>query len=73
MKHTEMLPIEGMSCGHCVAAVKDVLGEIPGVEVLDVEIGSAQVRYDADAVSRAQLVKAIEAEGYTVRDALPAN
>lgn len=73
MTQAETLPIEGMSCGHCIAAVKDVLGEIPGVEVLNVEIGSAQVRYAADVVSRAQLVQAVEAEGYTVRDALPAN
>ena len=60
------LAIEGMTCGHCVMAVKKALGELGGVEVESVEIGAAKVGYDAARVSREQLVEAVEEEGYTV-------
>ena len=66
-KQTETLNIEGMSCNHCVRAVEQALGGLPGVEVEDVEIGTARVRYDAEAVDRSQLVQAVEDEGFTVR------
>ena len=45
------LEIQGMSCGHCVAAVKEALGELPGVNVDRVDIGTAQVTYQPDQVS----------------------
>jgi copper chaperone len=39
------LQIEGMGCGHCVAAVRTALEAIPDVEVERVELGSAAVRF----------------------------
>ena len=33
--------IEGMSCQHCVAAVKAVLDKLPGVREARVEVGRA--------------------------------
>ncbi len=38
------LEIEGMSCDHCVAAVTEALGELPGVSVDKVRIGEAHVQ-----------------------------
>lgn len=58
------LQITGMTCGHCVKAVKEALSEVPGVErVVDVnlESGSAQVEGSADT---SKLIEAIEEEGY---------
>ena len=63
---TETLQIEGMSCGHCVKAVRESLEETDGVEVLDVEIGHARVRYDADRVTPQDLEEAIEEAGFEV-------
>ncbi|HMB91201.1 MAG TPA: cation transporter [Rhodothermales bacterium] len=63
---SESFNIEGMSCGHCVKAVRQALESIDGVDVENVEIGRAQVSYDPSAVDRAHLVEAIEEEGYTV-------
>jgi copper chaperone len=62
------LTIEGMSCGHCVAAVRDALTKVPGVTWADVtldasKLGHARVEGGAD---RAALVAAIEAEDYRV-------
>jgi copper ion binding protein len=59
------LDIEGMSCDHCVAAVAEALGELPGVTVDNVRIGEAQVSYHPAQVSPDQIVLAVEDAGYT--------
>ena len=64
---TETLTIEGMSCNHCVRAVREALGGLSGVEVENVEIGAARVRYGAEEVDRNRLIEAVEEEGFTVR------
>lgn len=61
------IAIEGMSCGHCVAAVKGALGRLDGVQVKDVAIGSATVAYDASAVTPERIVQAVADEGYAAR------
>lgn len=58
------ITIEGMSCGHCVAAVKGALGKLDGVQVKDVAIGSATVAYDASAVTPERIAQAVADEGY---------
>jgi copper chaperone CopZ len=58
------IAIQGMSCGHCVAAVKGALARLDGVQVQDVKIGSAQVAYDPAAVTPEQISAAIADEGY---------
>jgi len=65
MKTTE-LKIEGMSCGHCVMAVKKELSKLNGVEVDDVQIGSARVRRDENKVWVQELNRAVERAGYRV-------
>lgn len=65
--NTLELEIEGMSCGHCVAAVKEALGDLPGVSVDDVRIGAAQLRYHPEKVSPEQIVLAVEDAGYAAQ------
>ena len=58
------LKVEGITCNHCVMAVKKALAKVDGVEeVVEVSLerGEARVRGQADP---AQLVVAIEEEGY---------
>jgi copper chaperone len=62
----ETLKISGMSCHHCVRAVEEALSGVDGVEVIHVEIGSAEVAYDPGKVARERLVEAVAEEGYTV-------
>jgi len=64
---TERIAIDGMTCGSCVKHVRNALMNIPDLEVCDVELGSAEVRYDPHNVQRTRIVDAIEEEGYTVR------
>jgi copper chaperone len=61
------LKIEGMSCGHCVRAVREALDTLDGVEVETVEVGSASVRYDPAHADAARIARAVEEAGYPVR------
>jgi copper chaperone len=58
------LTIEGMSCGHCVMAVKKELNKLAGVLVESVEVGKARVQIDETLVSREKIAKAIDEAGY---------
>jgi copper chaperone len=58
------LTIEGMSCTHCVAAVKGALSGLPGVEIEDVSIGAATLSYDPSRTSVDAIVDAVNDEGY---------
>ncbi len=60
------LRIGGMSCQHCVMAVKRELARVEGVEVRDVRIGSASVAYDETRTDAARLEAAIAKAGYRV-------
>lgn len=66
MDTTETIKIQGMTCGHCVAAVKRALEETPGVEVRNVTIGSAEISYDPEVTSHDVIAEAITEEGYAV-------
>ena len=52
------LKIEGMSCGHCVATVTDVLSEVEGVDEVNVSLedNSAIVK---GVVQKGELIKAL--------------
>jgi copper chaperone len=62
------LNVEGMSCGHCKAAVEDELNKLSGVEAAraDVAKGTVEVAYDEAKVTTEDLKGAIEEAGYTV-------
>lgn len=60
------LKIEGMSCGHCVGAVRRALDSLPGVKVEDVAIGEARIEFDPATTSTTAIAEAIEDEGYQV-------
>ena len=59
------LTIEGMSCEHCVRAVKNRLTATPGVTVDEVAVGSAKLRYDPAKTNVDEIAEAIADEGYT--------
>ena len=61
------LKIDGMSCQHCVQAVKKALCEVIGVDSTEVEIGSATVRFDDAKASQKDLEAAVEKAGFSVR------
>lgn len=63
-----VLQVNGMSCGHCVAAVGKLLEEVPGVTTYDVslESASATINVAEGSLSKADLIKTInDSEIYT--------
>jgi copper chaperone len=58
---TTALRIDGMSCDHCVRAVRQALEAVPGVTRAEVEVGAARV--EGEAAPEA-LLAAVDAEGY---------
>lgn len=65
---TLSMRVEGMSCQHCVRAVRDALAEVPGVEVRSVEVGAATVAYDPSQTTTAQIADAVRDAGYELAD-----
>ena len=64
MKKIE-LTIEGMTCEHCVRAVRGRLEQTPGVKVDDVQVGTAVIEYDPSKTNLDDIEEAIADEGYT--------
>jgi copper chaperone len=57
------LRIDGMTCGHCVAAVKKALEKVPGVTAAHVELEAGRAQVEGDP-SLAALLAAVQDEGY---------
>jgi copper chaperone CopZ len=61
------LAIEGMHCGGCVTRVTSALKKVDGVEVKQVEVGSAQVDFDESKTQPAAILEAVNKIGFTAR------
>lgn len=61
------IQIEGMTCGHCVHAVKSAVEELDGVSHAEVSLEdkSAVITYDPDWIDTGEIADIIEEEGYT--------
>lgn len=57
--------IAGMSCQHCVMAVKKELDKLDLAKA-DVEIGKAHIEYDESKVNKEEIKKAVDEAGYQV-------
>ncbi|MDP2303375.1 MAG: heavy-metal-associated domain-containing protein [Ignavibacteria bacterium] len=66
MKKKEIL-IEGMSCGHCVMAVKKELSKVENLIVEDVQIGKAIVTFDESKINENTIIAAIDEAGFSVK------
>lgn len=58
------LKIEGMSCGNCVKHVQHALRALDGVDVSDVQVGSASLTYDPAKRTVDDILAAIRDQGY---------
>ena len=58
------LTIAGMSCGHCVARVTKTLQTLDGLQVDDVRIGTAEIRFDPERRSIEDILEAVRDAGY---------
>lgn len=58
--------IEGMSCMHCVMAVKNALTEVNGVSNISVDLQTKSAEVEVNNVSDDVLKNTIEEAGYEV-------
>ncbi|WP_328603064.1 copper ion binding protein [Amycolatopsis sp. NBC_00345] len=57
--------VEGMTCAHCVGAVREEVGELAGVREVDVDLESGRVKVTSEAPLTADAVAAAVTEaGY---------
>jgi copper chaperone len=64
---TLTLSVPDISCGHCKSSIEGAVGPLPGVDHAEVSIDdrTVDVTFD-DPATRAEIVAAIEAQGYEV-------
>jgi copper chaperone CopZ len=67
MENTLNLAIEGMHCGACVRRVTSALQSVEGVRVNSVEVGSAEVAFDAAESTPQEITAALERNGFPAR------
>jgi len=60
--------VVGMTCGHCVAAVSEEVGELPGVSAVDVDLASGAVVVSGSDVGGDAVRAAVEAAGYSLAE-----
>ena len=60
------LQVERMSCGHCVRAVTNAIQALDQAAKVDVDLAAKRV-VAATSLPRADLVRAVEEEGFAVK------
>jgi len=65
------LDVTGMTCNHCVHAVRTALEALPGVRSARVELdrGRAVVEYDESRASPREMTTAVAEAGYEAEEA----
>jgi copper chaperone len=56
--------VDGMSCEHCVVAVTSEVGDVAGVQAVDVDLETKLVRVSGAAIDASAVVAAIDEAGY---------
>jgi copper chaperone CopZ len=57
--------VEGMTCAHCVAAVTDSVGALPGAEEVHVDLDSGRLELRGEVEDEA-VREAVEEAGYSL-------
>ena len=64
---TTSYTVTGMTCDHCVAAVREEVGKVDGVSQVDVELASGLVTVESEApLDPAAVAAAVDEAGYEV-------
>lgn len=56
--------VQGMSCDHCRAAIVAELGQVAGVESVDVDLEAKVVRVSGEGLDDAAIIAAVDEAGY---------
>ena len=61
---TKSYTVEGMSCEHCRSAVQEEVGEVDGVESVEVDLESGRLQVNGLRVTDEAVAAAVEEAGY---------
>jgi copper chaperone len=67
MENTLNLAIDGMHCGACVRRVTSALQSVEGVTAKSVEVGSAEIVFDAAETSEQDITATLDRNGFPAR------
>lgn len=65
---TRTYTVQGMTCDHCRASVSEEVGEVAGVESVEVDLESGRLEVRGPGVSEEQVKAAVEEAGYRLAD-----
>jgi copper chaperone len=64
---TQSFTVTGMTCGHCVASVKEEVSEVAGVQDVEVVLETGQVTVtSAEPLDESAVRAAVEEAGYAL-------
>ena len=63
--------VVGMSCGHCALSVREEVGEVRGVDQVDVDLDSGRLSVGGEVFSDDDIRAAVESAGYELAAAAP--
>jgi len=63
---TKEYTVQGMTCGHCESSVKEEVGEIAGVSMVEASSKTGTVSVSGEGFTDEQVVAAAKEAGYTV-------
>lgn len=63
---TTTYQVTGMTCGHCVKAVSEEVGQVPGVSDVSVDLESGAVTVTGDGFTEAEIAAAVDEAGYAL-------
>jgi copper chaperone len=67
---TATYTVQGMTCGHCAAAVTEEVTKIAGVKDVQVDLSAGQVTVSSEgALDQAQMSAAVDEAGYELVEA----
>ena len=56
--------VEGMTCSHCVLSVREEVAELPGVDVVDVDLASGRMTVTGGEIDDDAVRAAVAEAGY---------
>ena len=63
---TRAFTVEGMTCAHCVLAVREEVSEVPGVSAVDVDLPAGRLTVSGERVDENAVRAAVTEAGYEV-------
>ncbi|MBN9644366.1 heavy-metal-associated domain-containing protein [Corynebacterium mendelii] len=62
---TTVYSVDGMTCGHCVSAVTQEVGKVPGVTGVEVDLTAGTATVTGEGFTDDAVIAAVDEAGFT--------